>query len=161
MVIVGLVLLYGYNAVKGLREKQGQVNMIETENELRNTIKTMSSDYDSLKTERLQLPPNFKMICFASNTYLGTTGTDSGCSITGNSLISNSDPKIKNSDNIIKDAITEKTANIFLVPDGTINYMVGNIQLQGNKHCLCIPKTGNEAVFRIRGLGNGVEISST
>jgi len=144
MIIVGLVLLYGYNAIKGFREKQEKVSLIETQKQIENTIKSMSSEYDSIKTERLQLPPNFKSICFVDKDYMGSSAAE--C------------PGITpDSEAIVKDAIQAGTANIFLVPDGTINYKIGNLQV--SEGCICIKKTGSEAIFRIRGLGNGVEIS--
>lgn len=148
MIIVGLVLLYGYNAIKGLRERQEQVSLIEFESQLKNTIRTMSSEYSSLKKEILQLPPSYKMICFVNNTFLGTD--DANCRL-------DADPE---SQAIVQNAIEDGVANIFLIPDGADNYKIGNIQLDDNPDgCLCIEKTGSEAIFRIEGLGDGVKIS--
>lgn len=149
MIIVGLILLYGYNAVKGFREKQGQISLIELEKKMENSIRAMSSEYGSLKKEALQLPSAYDIICFVDNDYLETT--DTYCP----GLPLDYEP-------VVEDAIISGTANIFLVPDGTDNYKIGNIQLDDYEYpdgCLCIEKTGSEAIFRIEGKGDGVDIS--
>ena len=146
MIVIGLVLLYGYNAIRGFRERQEQVSLIEVENQLKTTIKALSSDYDSIRKEELLLPSGFNMICFVDNRYLGY----------GNNVPNCVDLK-QDSRAIVEDAMGAGTANIFLVPDGTENYMIGNIEV--SQGCICIERTGNKAVFRVKGLGNGVEIS--
>lgn len=150
MLIVGLVLLYGYNAISGFRERQGQLSLIEVENQLKNTINAMSSEWESIRPEEMQLPQNHKMICFVDNTYLGGSAD---CR-----LEYHNDPKVQDSGRVVDDAIKEGTANIFLIPDGTDNFKIGNLKIDGG--CICIEKTGNFVKFKVIGLGNGVKITS-
>jgi len=157
MIIIALILLYGYNAIKGFRERQDTVSQIEIENQIRNTIKTMSSEYDSIKKAEMQLPSKNSMICFIDTEALGTTLNT--CTYGASNIAASSQQKIINSWEIIKDSVKDKTANIFLVPDATENYLIGNIQLDNN-NCLCIEKQGTQATFKVTGLGNGVKIGT-
>lgn len=156
MIIVGLVLLYGYNAIKGFRERQETVSLIELENQLENTIKAMSSEYGSIKKQTMPLT-GFEMICFVDRELVGRTQVQ--CTYDANIPIENhNNQKVRDSWSIVEDSINDGTANIFLVPDGTVNYKIGNIQVEGDG-CICIEKTGNDVIFRVEGLGNGVKIS--
>lgn len=159
MIIVGLVLLYGYNAVRGFRDRQETVSLIETENMIKNSIKAMSSEFDSIRKQELFLPGGIELICFVDRELVGTVPAEEACKygLTPIPLKNHLDPKVSASWTILKDAIADGTGNIFLIPDGTVNYLVGNIQVADDK-CICIEKTGSQAIYRMRGLGNGVEV---
>jgi hypothetical protein len=145
MLVVGLILLYGYNAIKGFKQKQEDVTMIEVENQLKTLITSASSKYGSIEKAELNLPSAYEKICFADNTKLGPTSR-LDCGLSGQ-------PKT-----IVVDSIKSSTANIFLVPDGSKNFKIGKIIVDNG--CVCIGRTGSQTVFRIEGMGNGVKISS-
>lgn len=145
MIVISLILLYGYNAIKGFREKQEQITGIELENQLKALINSASPKYGSIEKGDLAMPSEYNMICFVDNTKMGYDNNDCGLQ----------EPSAA----IVKDAIQFSTANIFLIPDGSKNFKIGNIKVDDSSGCICITKTGSNAVFRVEGLGSGVRIS--
>jgi hypothetical protein len=143
IVIISLVLIYGYNAIKGFKERQEQITLVEFENDIRLLINQASPKYDSIEKGDIAMPSEFSSICFVDTESLGT---DENCELQGTSAT------------VVSDAISSSTANIFLIPDGSRNFKIGNLEVEGG--CICIPKTGSNAVFRVQGLGNGVRIST-
>lgn len=144
MIIVGLILLYGYNAIKGFKARQEQITEIELENQLKALINSASPKYGSIEKGELAMPSDYNIICFVDSRLLGFDNNDCGLQ----------EPSAA----IVKDAIQSSTANIFLIPDGSKNFRIGNIKVDAG--CICIPKTGSNAVFRAEGLGSGVKISN-
>ena len=149
MVVVTLILLYGYNAIKGFREKSGEMEMLELENSLKSEISSVGADYGNIAKGEFTLPAEYKAICFVDNFRL-TKGQQVSC--TGNTIDSKTTL-------IINDAVKDGTANIFLVPDGSNNFKIGNIVVDGSGGCICIQKTGMQVLVRMEGQGNGVKIS--
>jgi hypothetical protein len=143
MVVIALVLLYGYNAIKGFKERQEQITLVELENQLKSLINSASPKYGSIEKGDIALPSEYNTICFVDN---GELGSSDDCGLP--------EPDAA----IVRDAIQSSTANIFLIPGGSKNFRIGNIKVEGG--CVCIPKTGSNAVFRVEGLGNGVRISN-
>lgn len=145
MIIIALILLYGYNAIKGFKARQEQITEIELENQLKALINSASPKYGSIEKGELAMPSDYNIICFVDNSEFGVDAIN--CQrLTGDSS------------RIVNDAVKAGTANIFLVPDGSKNFKIGNIRVDAG--CICIPKAGSNAVFRVEGLGSGVKISN-
>ena len=53
--IVSFILLYGYNAMRTFKEKAEQVEFIQFQTNIFSSIKTISSDYGSVKKECLKI----------------------------------------------------------------------------------------------------------
>jgi hypothetical protein len=152
IIVVSLILLYGYNAIKGFKERNEQIAMIELENRLKSEISSVSADYANIARGEFTLPAEYKAICFVDN-YKLTFKQKVSC--TGQTPDSATQA-------IINDAVKDETANIFLVPDGSKNFKIGNIAVDDADSpggCICIPKKGAQVLARMEGLGNGVKIS--
>jgi hypothetical protein len=145
IIVVSLILLYGYNAIKGFKERNEQIAMIELENRLKSEISSVSADYANIARGEFTLPAEYKMICFVDYSKFGTNAINCP-GLTGDSRT------------IVNDAVKAGTANIFLVPDGSKNFKIGSIKVE-DERCTCITKAGMQVLVRMEGLGNGVKIS--
>jgi len=170
LVIVGLVLLYGYKAITGFKDRQESVSLIEFEGQMENLITSMKSRPDSLKKISVTVPGSFKYVCFGDN-YEGGAGNEPKLgdqNVCEGALRPHSDSKVEDSDFAVDNAIEAGTANIFLVPDGADNFLMGSIDVVDTQTgpgvltstgCVCIERTGGEVILKVEGLGDGVKIS--
>jgi len=74
IVLFSLVLIYGYNAVRGFKERGEQIAYIKFKTDLTSAVKRISSDYGTLKREEFFLGGEYKRVCFVQ-TYKPAKGT--------------------------------------------------------------------------------------
>lgn len=63
-IVIIIILLFGYKAIKGTAQAEESIGLLEFETELRNDIELISSEYGTLQTKRYNLPPGYNEICF-------------------------------------------------------------------------------------------------
>lgn len=68
LIVTSAILLFGYNMIKGLLEKEKKTELLMFERELSSEINLISSEYGSIKNLNLQLPSGFTGICFIDST---------------------------------------------------------------------------------------------
>ena len=66
VVVVGLIIAYGYSAIKGFSQKGEQVEYITLKSSLENSVKAIVSDYGSIKRPDISVPGKYEMICFVN-----------------------------------------------------------------------------------------------
>jgi hypothetical protein len=59
MVVISLVLLYGYNAIKGFMLRSDEVNLVQFKTDFINAIDAQSHEYQSVIRKTLFLPPGY------------------------------------------------------------------------------------------------------
>ncbi len=64
LIITGMILLFGYNAITDLSKKAEQVEFIQFKNDLKQDFETMSSNYGDADTITYNAPSKVKEICF-------------------------------------------------------------------------------------------------
>lgn len=64
VIIFGLILLYGYNAINTIGETKKDVELIQFRNDLSSSVDQVRHSYGSRKFLDLNVPANFKQICF-------------------------------------------------------------------------------------------------
>ena len=67
IVLFSFILIYGYNAVKGFKEKSEQISYIKFKTDLVSTVDRISSDYGTLKREGFFIGGEYSRICFVQN----------------------------------------------------------------------------------------------
>ena len=142
LIITAGILLYGYNAIKGLNENAEQVEFIQFKDDLEKDFKTISSDYGSVKTKTYSVPSKVKEICFYR---------------IGNGPVHPSLPEDINP--WIADSINDETGNnVFLVMGNAIEPMkLSKIRMDDDDiPLLCIPISSSRLKLRLEGLGDGV-----
>ncbi len=134
LIITAAILLYGYNAIKGISKRAEQVELINFKDDLKGDFEKMSSDYGSVKTKTYNVPSKVKEVCFYQE---------------GDVLPPNINP-------LVRDSILDTDNNIFLVIGNAIEPMkLSRIEVN-NGPIVCISISSNRLKLRLEGLGDGV-----
>lgn len=67
IILFSLVLIYGYNAIKGFKERSEQIAYIKFKTDLTSTVKRVSPDYGTLKREEFFIGGGYSKICFVQS----------------------------------------------------------------------------------------------
>ncbi|OGM01323.1 hypothetical protein A3K72_03025 [Candidatus Woesearchaeota archaeon RBG_13_36_6] len=148
MIIMALILAYGYNAIKDILNKGEFTSLVKFKTELKTSITSISHDYGSVKNEEFIVPTGFQEVCFVDLSKI--TAVLAGREI-------DSYPIVKNYINSIEGENAEPK-NVFLIPPGTESDYVGNISVDGG--FLCFDASQGRIRVRLEGLGNRAKISS-
>jgi len=138
LIITGMILIYGYNAIKSINENANQVEFANFKTTIKSDFEKMSSDYGSVKTMSYNVPSKLKEVCF----YQEGEG----------SLPEDLNP-------LIKDSISDETgSNVFLVIGDAIEPMdLSRLEIKNEGYnLLCIKISSNILKLRLEGLGDGV-----
>ena len=124
MIVVALVLLYGYNAIQDFRKKAEEVNLVNFKNELEKVV-IKSTRYGDVKPVELSLSGKFEKVCFVDSfSSLSEAKKGNTCLCTAGCSSSNA---------LICDAWkTTNTSNVYLVPLADIPIDIGPITVDGN-----------------------------
>ncbi len=158
LVLVSIILVYGYNAIVNFRGRASQVSFLKFKNGLTNSMEEMASQYESLKEKAFSLPEGIKKVCFVE-TYDALDITAIGASTSVDAILKDSvqTETQPNPGNLIK------IKNIFLIDDTVKNsfnvpvkMMVANDPVDD---VYCLDAVGGRITVKIKGKGDGVEIS--
>lgn len=143
IVLISLILVYGYNAVRNFKERGEQVCKLKLKNELQNSIKSISSDFGTVRRKDIQLCENYNEVCFVETFE----------------KIDNKRNPLSNvpiTDPIIIDSINSYTnKNTFLVDKiAKESFYAGNISVELD--VLCIEAKNNRLSLRLEGKGSHV-----
>ncbi len=145
VLIVGLVLYYGYNAVKGFGDKQKQLQYITFKTGFENIISTIAPDYGTVRAKPIQVPSMFTELCIVDPNSIKNKDAPDSLDMQ------------KNKYPLIYDSVTSGVLkNIFPMPNGEPFY-VEKIQLE--KGFECFPVVQGQINARLEGLGDRAKIS--
>lgn len=156
VVVVGLIIVYGYSAIKGFRDKGEEVEYITLKTNIENSIKSIASDYGSIKRPSFHVPSKYSMVCFVDKSKADTSAP-------GASDICSSHDKDKLWP-IACEGWKAGRNNVFLIPDGSDAFDVGDIAIVSEDGTqplsdVCIPNLNGKLNLQLKGLGNQVEVS--
>ena len=138
LVIFSLILLYGYNSIKKIREQASSVEYIQFKTDIENTITKLGYEFGSVDIKEFNVPGNYKQVCFVEFSDSLTIPADY--------------PIINNS------VYTNASDNVFLVKNiAEESFKVKGLVVDGNFHCFNISKGRIEV--RIESLGSAVRVS--
>ena len=142
IVLVSFILVYGYNTIQNFRQRAEQVACLKFQNDLRNSVETIISDFESVKRKDLQLCDNYDQVCFVETFEQFDRN--------------NPQANINDVDPILKNSISSSSdRNIFLI--GGNSFYAGNISVQDD--VLCINSKNGQISLRLEGKGDHVLIS--
>lgn len=142
IVMMSLLILFGYRSIVSLKDRGEQVKYLEFKNDLTSTFET-TMDYGSERRVSLSAPSGYNEVCFVS--FEG--GIDLG--------LMDDYPLIK--DSVEFQLGKEVTENVFLVESVAENsFKVDNLRVDGN--FLCIEVRSGKINFRVAGFGRYSEI---
>ena len=143
IILIAFVLGYGYKTIAAFRQKTEQVSFIKFRTELQNAVKTIATDFGSVKIMQLDVPLNYKKVCFVRShenfpTSLSSTGYP-----------------------IIEDSVNSGIEkNVFLIKDTPKeSFYVGKIALEGNADFICATVLNVKIKLRLEGKGNHAVIT--
>ncbi|HII71285.1 TPA: hypothetical protein HA265_00855 [Candidatus Woesearchaeota archaeon] len=119
IVVVGLIMVYGYSAIKGFTQKGEQVEYITLKTNMENAFKSIVSDYGSVKRPELDIPGKYRMVCLVDKDAKQVADTTSLCRKEG-AEDPIYEPVVCSSWKIGND-------NVYLIPDGSESWDVGKI----------------------------------
>lgn len=139
LVLVSFILVYGYNAIQNFKKRADEVACLKFKNDLSNAVKSISSDFGSVKIKEFQICPPYTRVCFVET-------------FASPNLPSSTDPVIRNSvsSNTGKNAFLAE--NIAKEP-----FYAGNISVEPD--VLCISSAGSKVRLKLEGRGNHVLLS--
>ena len=144
-----LIIVYGYKAISSFTSRTEEIALINFKTGLQSEIRTIASDYGSVKKLELMLPQDFKEICFIDLDSAKTSAQKQSTSLC-------SGPKARPE---VCDAWKNPTSereNVFLIPSYPIK--VARIQLLDSDF-LCMTPIGNKLSLRLEGKGDRTYIS--
>ena len=136
VILVAFILIYGYNAVQTFKTRAEQVSYIKFKTDMESTIKSISSDYGSIKKAEFLVPSGYREVCFID---------------LDNPIVPPGHPIIKDS---VESGVKE---NIFLVREAAEeSFYVGKIEVAGNS---CIEVKAGKIKVQLEGKGDHAIIS--
>ena len=137
IVVVGLILGFGYKSITGLQEKGCDICVANLRNQLEGSVDGIIADYGSVERKDIQMCCDFSSICLIE-------------SIDSFSVPTSLNP-------IIKDSIKSKTGmNAFLESDKLVQpFNIGKISVEPNVLCI----KGKAISLKLEGKGNYVQVS--
>jgi len=144
IITVGVILLFGYNALRELMTSSDDITKIKFEQDLRSTIKSVTNQYGTYKPVELRLSNEYKEVCFLKN-YGPITGTSIDDLLEGYTFI--------------RDTFTDQvTKNVFVLRfDNQIeSYNIEQIDVGEQFKCFEVDRGTVE--FGIEGMGDHVLI---
>lgn len=132
--LTAVILAYGYSAVGNFRKRAEQLSCLKFQNDLKNAVQSIYSDYGSVRKKELQLCGDYTKVCFVE-------------SLAQPNMPANIDP-------IIKDSILSKTGKnvFFLEKTAKESFYAGKISVEPD--VLCVKAIGNKISLRIEGRGS-------
>lgn len=146
VIIIGFILVYGYNAIKGFIDRSEQVSFIKFKNDLSNTVEIISPDYGSVKIKSFEVPSDYSKVCFVKNfpDFPSLSGTNYP---------------------IMDDSVNSKVQkNVFLIKETVKeSFFIGNIDvISDNDKYLCVDVVNNKINnIKFEGKGDHASLSKT
>ena len=148
MILFSFILIYGYNAIKGFKDKSEQIAYIKFKTDLVSTVKRISPDYGTLKREEFFIGGEYSKVCFVQSYKRGVLTT----------FVSTTDWK---DDLIVKDSVEGGVdKNVFLFTTTfQESFDIGKITVGTNIKYDCIPVINGKVKIQFLGQGDHTDIS--
>ncbi len=152
IVVIGIIMLFGYRAVMSFRERGDQVALIQFQKDLDADFQSIANDFGSVELKEYMLSKEYNKVCFVRN-YKPVSLDPSD--FAGYPLIL---------DSIGTDASGEPlpTQNVFLIKaDDEVaeKLTIGQISFSDNSLLKCFPLRSATLSLRMEGMGDHVVLS--
>ncbi len=152
IVVIGLIVAYGYSAIKGFTKKGEQVEYITLKTSLENSVKSIASDYGSIKRPDIDISGAYTMICFVDKEQSGNAQSSAVCR------------KLPQQEQYFEPLVcsgwsNRAGGNVYLIPDGSVSFDVGDIVIKDNYPFMCFEVVNSKIKLQLTGLGDKVEVS--
>jgi hypothetical protein len=152
IVIVGVILIFGYSAVRTFVHRSDQITIVKFQKELETAVKTVSNDYGTVKKYNFDLSNDYKQVCFVRNYDKA-------------SVASGFIPANFQQYPVIWDSIYEQVdKNIFLIKSNRFvaeKLLVGVVSLPNTEVFKCLNVSNARLSVKMEGMGDHVVISES
>lgn len=145
IILIGFILVYGYNAITTFGEKSEQVSFIKLKSDLSNIVEIITPDYGSVKIRSFDVPGGYNKVCFIKN-------FPSFPSLSGTSYP------------IIEDSVNSGVKkNMFLIKEGAEeSFFIGDIEVVSeDNEILCVEVVSNMITVKFEGKGDHALLAKT
>ena len=152
-----LIISYGYNAIKTFTSRTEDIAFINLKTDLQNSIRTIASDYGSVKRLDLILPGKYDMLCFLDQDHSSTMSVRENTP-----LCTSNNNQLEDYSPFACDGWTTEDYedNVYLIEGSSgRSFVVSNMIFQGNVGYDCISPRGNKISLRLEGLGDKTKVS--
>ncbi len=146
LIIAGLILVFGFSAIKGFMDKGKEIESITMQKTLEREIKLMETRYGSVKLLPLDVPANIQEICFTD-----PSASPNNQNLKNNYAIIAKKLESETSESRIKD-------NVFMFPGGK-SWNAGKIMIDTPDQFQCFNSRSGKITLKLEGAGNKVKIS--
>ncbi|MEA2037000.1 MAG: hypothetical protein U9O94_05800 [Nanoarchaeota archaeon] len=152
ILVFSFILVYGYNAIKGFKDKSEQISYIKFKTDLTSTIKRVSPDYGTVKEAEFFIGGEYQKVCFVKN-----------YAVTDRNALADHIENLGTADNnpIIADSIRSGVdKNVFLFAGESLqeSFDIGKIDIDTTGY-LCIDISKGKAKIKFEGMGDHTIIS--
>ncbi len=149
VVVSGLILLYGYNAIKNFQCKSKEVEAIQFITGFGNDIKTISLDFGTVRKTSYTIPADYNSVCFVDSETITLRAYQ----------------KVPSGQVIIRDSVKDGVLdNVFFIPifankcrNEAAKFYSGKIFVSGGFKCVKLSQ--GKLILRLEGLGDRVNVS--
>lgn len=140
--LASMILIYGYRAISGFIFRTEEISVIKFKTNLESEVKTIATDFGSVRKLDLSLPGSFEKVCFLQHDF----------KFKDSALICSSGNV--DFDPIICDAwkTPDLEQNVFLIPRSEISISTFDLEIVGGS--LCVPVQNGRIAVRLEGRGN-------
>ena len=96
MIVIAMVLLYGYRSIDMMRERANQVDLLSFKTDVRNAIEKVSNDYGTVRKPTFRVPEGYEEVCFID-------------------LSKGADPLMEGLHPLVYEAWQDSSSNVFLI----------------------------------------------
>ncbi|MBU0627948.1 MAG: hypothetical protein KKC75_02070 [Nanoarchaeota archaeon] len=148
VVVFSFIIIYGYNAVRGFKERSDQIAYIKFKTDLLSTVKRISPDYGTVKREEFFIGGEYSKVCFVQNYK------------PNKAQILNSIDDVSG-DLIVKNSVeSDVNKNVFLFTTTLQeSFDVGAINVSGDGYT-CVDIKNGKAKIQFKGEGDHTYISN-
>jgi hypothetical protein len=163
IIVVGGIIAYGYTAIKDFSDRGEQVAFLSFKQAFENNVKTMVSDYGTIKRPDFAVPNKYRKVCIVDFKKGYTPGfiSDSATCVPGDAK--KSEPLVCSSwkqgaEQFGDDPSRQITlSNIFLTPDGSDSFHVDKVSVPGGM--ICAPVQNGKIKLQLKSTGDSVEVT--
>ena len=176
-VTFSLVMLFGYKSISGLLVQGEQIELVQFQKDLQNSIKVLYTDFGTVREEQFRLPGKYTQVCFVDMDF---EDLDTNLDLDNANINLQDNPALQNKDavaySVWDDAQTARSNagnpadtytgydaveyNVFLQPAGL--FKVFHIKIkddaQGERGFLCLPIREGQFSLRLEGKGDHTEL---
>ena len=145
MLVIGMVLLYGYRSIATMQERAKQVDILTLKNDVIKAVEKVSNDYGTVRAPTFNIPKEYTEICFID--------------------IDHSPPaELQSEHPLIYEAWEDESANVFIVKDLVDeSFMVGEsdsslIHIE-NPRYICFEIINGRVKVKLEGTGGKAKLS--